>query len=291
VAGVGGPDGGAGTGHDAGLAGSFGKDGGAGADGGSTIGTTTTLYIHGRNPDGLPAGWSYWLTQRPGVNAVPVNWVGTDPIGQTNATIRNALDTYCTGNNWCYVACHSAGCAQIGYAIADYGTTAGVDTWNIYWIAAAGSAEGGSELADLGMFFGGPLPLDMDLQTTVMRQMYDHDSTDGIVHWMFAGSGYSDFHPELNADGAILPGDDDLAVAYHSSCGVNNTAYASTIAWCNSTDLFCSGNSVNLGTQSYLWQDHVIEYLDTEGAYSHFIADSNAGICSRMFLFMGLYAL
>jgi hypothetical protein len=222
---------------------------------------------------------------------VPVNWVGTDPIGQTNATIRNALNTYCTGKNWCYVACHSAGCAQIGYAIAQYGTTGGADTWNIYWIAAAGSAEGGSELADLGKSIGRTVALDADLQTSVMRQMYNHDSTNGVMHWMFAGSGYSDAYPLYNANGTLLPGDDDLAVAYHSSCGVNNTAYASTIAWCNSTDLFCSGKSADLGKQSYVWQDHVIEYLDTGGAYSHFIADSNAGICSQMFSFMAQYAL
>ena len=286
--GVAGNDGSAGERGDGGV---VGVDGGSDADDGSAIGTTTTLYIHGRNPGGLPVGWSYWLKQRPGINAVPVNWSGTDPIAQTNATIRHALDTYCTGNNWCYVACHSAGCAQIGYAMAQYGTTGGVDSWNIYWIAAAGSAEGGSELADLGKFFGGPLPLDADLQTTVMRQMYNHDSTNGVIHWMFAGSGYSDADPELNADGALLPGDDDLAVAYHSSCGVNNTAWSGTSFWCNSTDLFCSGDRLDLGMHSYLWQDHVIQYLDTGGLYSHFIADSNEGICSRMFAYVAQNAL
>jgi hypothetical protein len=286
--GIGGTKGGAGAG---GHAGGGGPDGGAGADGGSGSGTTTTLYIHGRNPDGLPVGWSYWITQRPGVNAVPVNWVGSATIAQTNATIRNALDTYCTGNNWCYVACHSAGCAQIGYAIALYGTTGGVDSWNIYWIAAAGSAEGGSELATLGELIGGTVPLDADLEPSVMRQLYNHDSTNGVTHWMFAGSGYSDAYPQYDANGTILPGDDDLAVAYHSSCGVNNTAFTGTSTWCNSTDLFCTGNSLVLGSHSYLWQDHVIQFLDTAGDYSHFLADSNEGICSRMFLYVGQNAL
>jgi hypothetical protein len=289
-AGAGGGSGSAGVGM-AGHAGGGGSTGRAGAGGGSGIGTTTTLYIHGRNTDGLPVGWSYWLTQRPGINAVPVNWVGSDPIAQTNATIRNALDTYCTGNNWCYVACHSAGCAQIGYALALYGTTGGVDSWNIYWIAAAGSAEGGSELAALSDLIGGVVPLDEDLDPSVIRQMYDHDATNGVSHYMFAGAGYSDSEPKADADGALLPGDDDLVVAYHSSCGVNNTAYTGTHTWCNSTDFICTGNSLSLGSHSYLWQDHVIEYLDTGGNYSHFIGDSNEGICSWMFLFMGQYAL
>ena len=201
--GVGGNDGSAGERGDGGV---VGVDAGSDAHDGSSIGTTTTLYIHGRNTDGLPVGWSYWLTQRPGINAVPVNWLGTEPIGQTNATIRSALDTYCTGNNWCYVACHSAGCAQIGYALALYGTTGDVDSWNIYWIAAAGSAEGGSELANLGKLIGGTIPLDADLDTAAMRlQLYDHDSTNGVVHWMFAGAGYSDAYPQYDANGTITP--------------------------------------------------------------------------------------
>jgi hypothetical protein len=304
----GGTDGEAGVGGHAGTTGVAGAAGGAGrggavggsqggggaggaAGGGSGMGTTTTLYIHGRNPGGLPVGWSYWLAERPGINAVPVNWVGSDPIAETNATIRSALDTYCTGNNWCYVACHSAGCAQIGYALALYGTTGDVDSWNIYWIAAAGSAEGGSELAALSDLIGGVVPLDEDLAPSVIRQMYDHDATNGVTHWMFAGSGYSDSEPQADADGALLPGDDDLVVSYHSSCGVNNTAYADTPTWCNSTDFVCTGNSLDLGSHSYLFQQHVIQFLDTAGDYSHFIGDSNEGICSRMFLFMGQNAL
>ncbi len=262
-------------------------------DGGTLNGTITTLYIHGRDADGQPSDWSYWQGNgkvRPGVNAFPVNWVGNDRIGQTNITIRNAFNKYCTGNNSCYVACHSAGCAQVGYALDLYGTTGGVDSWNIYWIAAAGSAEGGSEVADLKLF-SVAVPLDEDLRTTVMRTMYNHDNTMGVTHWMFAGSGYSDSHPILSISTEfILPGDDDLMVAYHSSCAINNASYASTLAWCNSTDFICSGNRLDLMDHADLWALHNLQFLDTNGDYSHFLTDANEGICSEMFNFVSLNA-
>jgi hypothetical protein len=50
-----------------------------GTDDGRPTGTVTTLYIHGRDTDGLPSGWSYWLNKvRSGMNPTPVNWAGNE---------------------------------------------------------------------------------------------------------------------------------------------------------------------------------------------------------------------
>ncbi|RYZ46835.1 MAG: hypothetical protein EOO72_01040, partial [Myxococcaceae bacterium] len=84
--------------------------------------TNYTLWIHGKNGNSTKAGnygdFSYWgpANTAAGVNKKAVNWNGTQRIGTENYRIRNALDCFCTGSNWCYVAAHSAGDLQIGYA-------------------------------------------------------------------------------------------------------------------------------------------------------------------------------
>src|SRR4051812_49433060 len=93
--------------------------------------TNYSLWIHGRNTSqstkvGNYADFSYWGSSgtAAGVNKKAVNWNGVGHIADTNGTIRNALDCYCTGSNWCYVAAHSAGNAQIGYALSMFGGSA-----------------------------------------------------------------------------------------------------------------------------------------------------------------------
>src|SRR5260221_13545707 len=98
--------------------------------------TNYTLWIHGRH-GGTPSGDSYWANGsgadvKSGVNSIAVNYDGTQHISTTNPTIVWYLDTYCTGSNACYIACHSAGCAQIGYAIDWHQPR----RWNIMWVAA-----------------------------------------------------------------------------------------------------------------------------------------------------------
>ena len=92
--------------------------------------TNYTLWIHGRNT-GTPtakgnyADFSYWGSSATaaGVNKKAVNWDGVSQISPSNGGIRDALDCYCTGANWCYIAAHSAGDLQIGYAMSLYGGT------------------------------------------------------------------------------------------------------------------------------------------------------------------------
>src|SRR4051812_25166786 len=91
--------------------------------------TNYSLWVHGRGGGGQIgnyADFAYWgpSSTAAGVNKKAVNWDGYNHISSTNGGIRNALDCFCTGTNWCYIASHSAGDLQVGYALALYGGTA-----------------------------------------------------------------------------------------------------------------------------------------------------------------------
>ncbi len=222
-----------------------------------------TLYIHGRSTSGTPGDWSYWRKKEPGPDPIAVNWDGRDCIGNQNVAIVSALDRYCTQSNWCYVMCHSAGCVQIEYALSKHGGTAdGKNRWNVYWVMAAGSAEGGSELADVGQWTTGYC-IDRDLTTTAARSLYDHNNTRGVPIFMHAGSGGK-------VQSFVLPGQDDGVVAYHSAGGARTT-----------------GSFVNdggfLGTplrSAPLFSNRVLEFIDQSEQYSHSIDDGPRGIVS-----------
>ena len=83
--------------------------------------TNYSLWIHGKNGGGTQIGnyadFSNWgpSSVSAGVNKKAVNWNGSQSISSQNGYIRNALDCFCTGTNWCYIAVHSAGDMQIGY--------------------------------------------------------------------------------------------------------------------------------------------------------------------------------
>ncbi|MFI5299816.1 MAG: hypothetical protein ACHREM_17145 [Polyangiales bacterium] len=172
----------------------------------------TTLYIHGRSS--TPSGWGYWNHETiQGVNAVPVNYDGTAHIWQSNPTVVAALDAYCSGINSCYVVCHSAGCAQIGYAVAVYEN--GLQSrWNILGVAAGGSASGGSDIAGNAASFITGWAIDSDLAVGTMRGMYNHD----VLGDDIAGN----VNVHLGADWAwfsnpFFSGNNDTAVSFHSS--------------------------------------------------------------------------
>src|SRR6476660_4928788 len=95
----------------------------------SASATNYTLWINGRTGGGVVgnyASFSYWgpATTAAGVNKKSVNWDGYNSIASQNDKIRNALDCFCTGSNWCYVATHSAGDLMMGYSLANYGGSA-----------------------------------------------------------------------------------------------------------------------------------------------------------------------
>ena len=90
---------------------------------------TIPLWVNGRTGGGQLgnyADFTYWGPgdrSAAGVNKKSVNWDGYSHISDQNYLVRNALDCYCTGTNWCYIAAHSAGDLMIGYTLAMYGGT------------------------------------------------------------------------------------------------------------------------------------------------------------------------
>ena len=84
--------------------------------------TNYTLWINGRGGGGVVGDYksfTYWgpAATTAGVNKKAVNWDGTSSIASQNGKIRDALDCFCTGNNWCYIATHDAGDLMIGYLL------------------------------------------------------------------------------------------------------------------------------------------------------------------------------
>jgi hypothetical protein len=136
-----------------------------------------------------------------------VNWDGYSSIASQNGKIRDALDCFCTGNNWCYIATHDAGDLMLGYTLANYGGSARMRKnavanatgqcgnsdggtqigWNIKWVRVAGGAAGGSERSDYGTWPAAE-PLVKDLKTTTARAMYDHNNTRSVWFYMYAAA-------------------------------------------------------------------------------------------------------
>ncbi|MDE2078535.1 MAG: hypothetical protein KGI91_15930 [Burkholderiales bacterium] len=260
--------------------------------------TNYSLWINGRTGGGAIgnyADFTYWgpASTSAGVNKKSVNWDGYSHISDQNYLVRNALDCYCTGSNWCYIAAHSAGDLMIGYTLAMYGgstrniknaspgsdgtcgnaSTGGTQTgWNIKFVDIAAGAGGGSELADYGAWATGN-GIDQDLKTTTARALYNHNTTRSKWFYMYAGA-------KGTLYSGILPGQDDEAVAYHSSGGVSGSSGQSL---CNPADWFC--NDLTLGTAaneggSTKWSYHSVSFRDDNEAYNHYTNGNWQGVVS-----------
>ena len=261
--------------------------------------TNFSLWINGRGSGGAAGNYSdfrYWGpgTVEAGVNKKAVNWDGRSSIATESVKVRNALDCFCTGSNWCYVASFSAGDLMMGYNLANYGSSArsvttavpnaagvcaasgaGKQTgWNIKWIRVAAGAAGGSELADAGAWTTSS-PLVRDMKTSTARAMYNHNDTHGVWFYMYAGA-------KGAAYSFLLPGQDDEVVAYHSSGAVSGSAGG---AYCNPHDWFC--NDLTLGTEVNQggwpkWNFHSVSFRDDYERYRHYLDNNWGGISSVM---------
>lgn len=275
--------------------------------GGAAGATDYTLWIKGRGAGGAIGNYddfSYWGPARfnAGVNKKAVNWDGYNSISSQNGIVRNALDCFCTGQNWCYIATYSAGDPMIGYALANFGGSARPVTnatpnaagacsaaggatqtgWNIRWVRSAAGAAGGSELSDAGRWTTGE-PLVHDMRTTTMRAMYNHNQTRGVWFYMYAGA-------KGTLYSGILPGQDDEVVAYHSSGAVSGTNGG---AYCNPRDWWCNdltkGSAVNEGGWPK-WANHYVWYRDDAEYFNHYLRDNWEGITAPLRADMEAYA-
>jgi hypothetical protein len=256
-----------------------------------------TLWINGRTGGGAIGDYSsftYWGpgTTAAGVNKKSVNWDGYNSIASQSGKIRDALDCFCTGSNWCYIATHSAGDLMMGYTLANYGGSARLKKnavangagvcgnsdgtsqagWNIKWVRAASGAAGGSELSDVGSWTTSE-PLVKDLKTTTARAMYNHNTTRNVWFYMYAGA-------KGTLYSGTLPGQDDEVVAYHSTGGVAGSGGGS---YCNPSDWLC--NDLTLGAAaneggSAKWSYHSVSFRDDGESYNHYAGGNWGGIVS-----------
>ena len=160
------------------------------------------------------------------------HWAGETsvdaPIDQRNsmatATTQMAatLDQFCTGGNLCFVYVYSNGGAVMSRTLALYSTA-----WNIAYVAAAASNEGGSELGGTGFIAQvfGQCALAGHIGTSDHRNGWNHNDTHGVVTGMVAGDGW--LAPFVQS--AVLPGHDDGAVSEASAGGYTTTAGRSSI--------------------------------------------------------------
>jgi hypothetical protein len=101
---------------------------------------------------------------------------------ETNVIVRGAIATYCSGANNCVIVCYSAGCGRVLKAIDDL-RASGNALPGLFWIQAAGSAAGGTKLAELATsgftsflakLFGQQEPIDFDLSPSAARGTYGY---------------------------------------------------------------------------------------------------------------------
>ncbi|EIE02543.1 hypothetical protein LEP1GSC185_1805 [Leptospira licerasiae serovar Varillal str. VAR 010] len=199
---------------------------------GSLSAQTYTVFIHGKsdsnhNGVGTTDVNNYWGSAPNSVSGAKI-FVGydgtTDPRtygtarAQTNVT--TGLNTYCKGTNSCKIVCHSAGCYAIEYWLSNLGATASSKGYNLTKVTALASASGGSELASAlnGITFGfGGNAMDKSLIVGTARGAYNHNNTAGITVYQVPG------YKGMAGASLILPGEDDYAVAFHSSCAYNKS--------------------------------------------------------------------
>lgn len=187
-----------------------------------------TIFVHGKSSSNH-CGTSttdvnnYWGTNANVISGTKyfVGYDGTtDPRtygtcrAQTNLT--TVLVQRCKGVDICKIVCHSAGCYATEYWLSNLGGTASSLGFKISGVTALAAASGGSELASAlnGATFGfGGNDMDKSLVVSVARSSYNHNNTAGVTVAHVPG------YKGMVGASAILPGEDDYAVAYHSACG------------------------------------------------------------------------
>jgi hypothetical protein len=167
-------------------------------------GICSTQFVGG-NGGGTLGSW-------PGETSIDAPVDQTTSMATATVQLANVLDTYCTGSNLCYVYVYSNGGAVMSRTLSIYG-----DAWNIGYVVASASNEGGSEIGGtgfIGEIFGGCY-LAGHIGTSDHRNGWNHDATGGVITGMIGGDGW--LAPYVQS--AILPGHDDGAVAEESSGG------------------------------------------------------------------------
>ena len=184
------------------------------------------VYVHGRSDSHCGTGTTdvnnYWGDSKnisTGEQRYFVGYDGsTDPRNWGNCRAQSSLWTVlynqCRGENSCKIVCHSAGCYATDYFLSKYGFVTDSYDVNVRYVLAAASASGGSELADLAFWESNSMVA--ALKTGTARS-FNHNVSGGVASYHvagFDGDWYSSWR---------LSGEDDGAVAFHTTCGKNTT--------------------------------------------------------------------
>ncbi|MCS6985419.1 MAG: hypothetical protein NZM25_09895 [Leptospiraceae bacterium] len=209
-----------------------------------------TVFVHGRSDKnhcgtGTTDVNNYWGDAKNLATPFTRYFVGydgsTDPRewgtcrAQTN--LWTVLYNQCRAPNNCKIICHSAGCYAVDYLLSTFPNITSTSGHNvrINFVMAIGSATGGSELADLAFWASSGM---VNALKTGNARAFNHNITQGIPIWHIAG---------FNGwwyTAAMLPGEDDGAVAFHSECGKNAKAGYSQ----------CLNEGTNW-TNHFIWRD------------------------------------
>ncbi|MEQ9366881.1 MAG: hypothetical protein RIF32_21760 [Leptospirales bacterium] len=216
-----------------------------------------TIFIHGRSGSnhcgtGTSDVNNYWGNAKNINTSTTKYFIGYDGSSdprtfgscRAQSNINSVLSARCTGSNNCKVICHSAGCYAIEYFLDK--TTS---NFNVDLVIASSSAAGGSELADLAFWASGGM--DAALKVNAARGSYNHNDMKGTGIWAIAG------YKGVWYASWRLPGDDDGAVALHSTCGhsssgshnsCNQSRYSSHYLWSGS---YNNNNSYSSSKKAY----------------------------------------
>ena len=202
---------------------------------------TITIFVHGKSGSNHCGTTttdvnSYWGTNTASVSGTKyfVGYDGTsDPRTYGTCRAQTSLSTVmaarCKGVDTCKIVCHSAGCYASEYWLSTLGGTASSKGYKISGVTALAAASGGSELASAlnGVTFGyAGNAMDKALIVSTARSSFNHNNTGGITVSHVPG------YKGMVGASAILPGEDDFAVSYHSSCGYST---AGGLSKCQST--------------------------------------------------------
>jgi len=227
------------------------------------------VYIHGRDPGntrakGFNQDYSYWGTYAganfDGATKRAFNWDGASLVVSSSTVVNTFSAGLATRAN--IIRCHSAGCLVTARLINLYGTG------KVGRVVAGSSAEGGSELASISQ----PEPLTNDLKTGAARSfshnagVLTHHGGGSNCEPLGAGTWGSFFSSAVVSP--TLPGEDDGAVAYHSTLGK-----AATGSYCDPDDWFCTdyASESGMGWNGSYWSGgnnysgHVIRAADYVG--------------------------
>ena len=168
---------------------------------GTAHATNYVIYAQGRGNANWSTSERVNLTGQPWTAVTIAYDGGASMNGPATATLRTQLEQKCatsTGNT-CVVVCHSAGCMRVLKAIQDSTVT----MFNIPRVSAAGSAAGGTKIAEavttgslksIAKLIGQQEAVDWDLTPAVARGSFGYiqnamTKTSGT---MFHYAGYKD---------------------------------------------------------------------------------------------------